>query len=184
MFTPHQLCTKFKKTIAECKKVALTIKTATGIKRFVEEKGYGSWFDDLFAIFKTCDACRPELSLEPSCSRQPDSDNTDTSSSSSTEIKEKLKASKLSKKKNDPIVEAIGLIKNAIENDPVKDMLSYLKEEAEKNREHEIKILQMVAQQALIQQAPMQQAVVHQPPMQQLNMQQSSAYQYGGGYYD
>ena len=155
--------------------MALTIKTATGIKRFVEEKGYGSWFDDLFAIVKTRDACRPELSVEPSCSRELDSDNGDTPSSSSAGIKEKLKAAKLSKKtKNDPIVGAIGLIKNAIENDPVKDMLSYLKEEAEKNCEHEMKILQMVAQQALVQ----------QPPIQQLNVQQPDAYQYGGGYYD
>lgn len=32
-FTPAQLRTKFKKALSECKKVALTVKTATGIKR-------------------------------------------------------------------------------------------------------------------------------------------------------
>lgn len=44
--------TKFKKAIAECKKMALTIKNSTRIKRFIEEKGYGPWFNGLFAIVK------------------------------------------------------------------------------------------------------------------------------------
>ena len=62
-FTYIQLRTKFKKAIAECKKAALTIKTATGIKRFIEEKSYGAWFNDLFSIVKICAACRPELAI-------------------------------------------------------------------------------------------------------------------------
>ena len=36
-FTVPQLRSKFKKLISECKRVALTIKTASGIKRFQEE---------------------------------------------------------------------------------------------------------------------------------------------------
>ena len=36
-----QIRNKFKKCVAECKKAALTIKTATGIKRFQEEKKFG-----------------------------------------------------------------------------------------------------------------------------------------------
>ena len=44
-FSPEQLRTKFKKCVGECKKAALTIKTATGIKRFQDEKNYGSWFN-------------------------------------------------------------------------------------------------------------------------------------------
>lgn len=50
------------------------------------------------------------------------------------------------KKKDDPVVEAIELIKNVIENDPKKDMLSYLREEAEKSCEHEMKMMQMIMQ--------------------------------------
>ena len=183
-FTNIQLRTKFKKVIAECKKAALTIKTATGIKRFIEEKAYGSWFNDLFAIVKTRDACRPELAVEPSCSgvSVPDSDTADASSSSSAGIKEKLEIPKRSKKKkDDPIVEAIGLIKNVIENDPMKDMLSYLREEAEKAREHELKMLQMVAQQPTPQQPT---AYVGPLSWQYGNqaMQSSSSDQYEGGY--
>jgi hypothetical protein len=47
-FTVKQMRTKFKWCISTCKKVALTIQTATGIKRFVEDKGYGKWFGLLF----------------------------------------------------------------------------------------------------------------------------------------
>ena len=65
-FDHVQLRTKFKKAIAECKKTALTIKNSTGLKRFIEEKGYGPWFNSLFAIVKTHHACRPELAIEPS----------------------------------------------------------------------------------------------------------------------
>ena len=97
-----QLLTKFKKAIAECKKAALTIKTATGIKRFIEEKGYGSWFNTLFAIVKNRNACRLELVVEPLCPRASSSDaeNADSSSSSSAGIKENLELQrKISKKK-------------------------------------------------------------------------------------
>ena len=65
-FTVVQTRSKFKKCISECKKVALTIKTATGIKSFLDDKGYGAWFDKLYSIVKTRDACQPEQAVEPS----------------------------------------------------------------------------------------------------------------------
>ena len=65
-FSPSQLRTKFKKCVQECKKAALTIKTATGIKRFQDSKNYGLWFNQLFAVVKTRDSCQPEQALEPS----------------------------------------------------------------------------------------------------------------------
>ena len=148
-FNNIQLRTKFKKAVSECKRAALTVKTATGIKRFIEDKGYGPWFNNLYAIVKTREACRPELAIEPSFARVslPDADNVDSSSSSSSGVKEKLVIPKSSKKKKeDPVFEAIGLIKNVIENDPMKDMVSYLREEAERSRQHEIKMLQMLMQ--------------------------------------
>ena len=41
-FTVAQVRMKFKKCINECKKAASTIKTATGVKRFQDDKNYGS----------------------------------------------------------------------------------------------------------------------------------------------
>ena len=64
-FTVGQVRTKFKKCISECKKAALTIKTATGVKRFQDDKYYGVWFDRLFELVKTRDSCRPDLATEP-----------------------------------------------------------------------------------------------------------------------
>ena len=57
---------KLKKLISECKKVALTIKTAKGVDRFQENKNYGSWFPMLFSLVKTRDSCQPERAVEPS----------------------------------------------------------------------------------------------------------------------
>ena len=39
-FNVIQLRNKFKKLVSECKKAALLMKTATGIKRYQEERGY------------------------------------------------------------------------------------------------------------------------------------------------
>ena len=64
--TVDQIRSKFKKLVSECKMVALTIKTATGIKRFLDDKGYGAWLHKLFAIVKTRDSCQPEQAIEPS----------------------------------------------------------------------------------------------------------------------
>ena len=64
-FTIQQMRNKFKWCVSMCKKVALTIQTATGIKRFVEDKGFSKWFDLLFPLIKSSDSCQPERAIEP-----------------------------------------------------------------------------------------------------------------------
>ena len=49
-YTAIQLRTKFKKSISECKKAAMLMKYATGIKRFQEERGYGTCFQQFFSL--------------------------------------------------------------------------------------------------------------------------------------
>ncbi|CAH3192536.1 unnamed protein product [Porites evermanni] len=154
-FDHVQLRTKFKKAIAECKKTSLTMKTSTGIKRFIDEKGYGPWFNSLFAIAKTRDACRPELAVESSFVRTqspclPDSEASAAEASpdtSSSESKERVVATRRRKRKTDESLhEVIDLIKTAINNDPVKEVLSYMSDQAQKSREHERNMLQMLLQ--------------------------------------
>ena len=65
-FTVKQLRTKCKKVVGQCKKAALVMRTASGIKRFQDENGYGAWFNQLFALVKTRDSCQPEQAIEPS----------------------------------------------------------------------------------------------------------------------
>ena len=67
-FTVQQLRSKFKKCVGICKQAAMTIKSASGIKRFQEDKGFGQWFNDLYSIVKTRDSCNPEMAIEPSAS--------------------------------------------------------------------------------------------------------------------
>ena len=64
-FTVDQLRSKLKKCVSECKRAALTIKTGTGIKRFQEDKSYGSWFQKLYEVVKTRDSCQPDQAIEP-----------------------------------------------------------------------------------------------------------------------
>jgi len=79
-YSTGQMRTKFKRCIAECKKLALTIKTATGVKIIQEEPGYGPWFNQLFSLVQSRDSCNPELAEEPSCSRNASSSvSTETS---------------------------------------------------------------------------------------------------------
>lgn len=55
------------------------------------------------------------------------------------------------KKTDESLHEAICLIKRAIENDPVKEVLSYMSEQAQKSQEHELNMLQMLLQGLLAQ---------------------------------
>lgn len=161
-FSVGQLRQKFKKCTQECKKVALTIKTASGIQNFIAEKGYGAWFNQLYALVKTRDSCDPEQALEPTTASKttcPTNHNTSTSredsAGSSTEAesgldKEKQKSlfvpvkNKKRKIKQDPLSEAIQMMKQVIENDPTKDLIKFIKEDIDKSREHELKLVQMM----------------------------------------
>ena len=66
--TVTKVRTKFKKCVTQCTQAALPQKTATGIKRYQEDRGFGKWFDALFDVVKTRDSCQPEQALEPSIS--------------------------------------------------------------------------------------------------------------------
>ncbi|XP_046854719.1 uncharacterized protein LOC124447762 [Xenia sp. Carnegie-2017] len=150
---------KFKKCIGECKHAAMTIKTASGIKRFQEGKGYGIWFKQLFQLVQSRDSCRPEMAIEPSVS-------SDISSSSSSgnpslidleeeeEIRQleegedsvkksfvPMKRRKLSTKDN--VGEAIALLKTMVDNDPSKELLRFMQDEAEVARKHEIEMTKL-----------------------------------------
>lgn len=68
IFSVSQLQSKFKKLVRECKKVALTVKTASGIENFIRDRGYGATFNNLYSLVKTRDSCNPDEAVEPSAS--------------------------------------------------------------------------------------------------------------------
>ena len=55
LFSVNQMRNKFKTLVAECKHVALTVNSASGIQR-IEDK-YGKLFNDLYPIVKQRDSC-------------------------------------------------------------------------------------------------------------------------------
>ena len=158
-FTVAQVRIKFKKCISECKKAALTIKTATAVKRFQDDKDYGIWFGRLFELVKTRNSCRPDLATEPSinvpvtdCNDDIDDEDQDLDKDHpSTQLFVPVKtAPKKRKRKGDNteiLIEAVNLLKTAVENDASKHMLAFLKEDIEKSKEHELKLFKLLCTQ-------------------------------------
>ena len=58
---------------------------------------------------------------------------------------------KQAKKKNDNMEysfsEVVGMLKNMIENHPMQEYLAFAREEAEKSREHELRLMEMLMSQ-------------------------------------
>ena len=157
-FTVAQVRTKFKKCISKCKKAALTIKTATRVKRFQDDKDYGVWFDRLFELVKTRDSCRPDLATEPSvnvpvtdCNDDVDDEDQDLDRDQpSTQLFVPVKTAPKRKPKSNNteiLTAAVNLLKTAVENDASKDMIPFLKEDIEKSREHGQKLFKLLCTQ-------------------------------------
>ena len=158
LFTVEQVRNKFKKLIGECKKVALTVKTATGVSRFQEKKNYGLWFPRLFALVKTRDSCQPERSVEPTGgSREDVNEHSRASSPASAEDSEESTSNESSgdrnlfvpvknrgKKRKGVASTAVECMEKLLERNPTKDLLEFYREEDEKARRHELQLMQMI----------------------------------------
>ena len=143
---------KFKKCVAECKTAALTIKTATGMKRFQEEKNFGKWFSQLNNFVKTHDSCShsgdshqivdaTKIGAKAHLEEINVQDNNSSSKDGDTAAKAQFVPVKRGKRrlKRDPVVEAIETMKHVIEKDPTKELLEFFKEENERARQHEMR---------------------------------------------
>ena len=159
LFTVEQVRNKLKKLISECKKVALTVKTATGIDRFQEKKNYGPWFPMLFALVKTRDSCQPQRAMEPTCGRSEnvneqsraaspasvgDSEAESTGIGSSDDRKLFVPVKNRGKKRKGGTSSAVECMEKLLERDPTKDLLEFYREENEKARRHELQLMQMI----------------------------------------
>ena len=136
--------TKFKRCVAKCKKLALTIKTAPGVKRIQDERGYGQWFNQSFSLVKSRGSCNPELSEEASSSRSASSVSTKTS----PEDKGKKffvpkKRSKEKKKKEDMLTTVVEVLKDISLQDTTADRWTFFQEENKQARQHEMRLFQL-----------------------------------------
>ena len=148
-FNINQLRNKFKKCIAECKHAAMTIKTATGIKRFQENKGYSAWFNQLFPLVQSRDSCQPQLAVEPSSNSTSDNLDDLEEESESEEVtacgvKQFVPTRKKKVTPKDQIGEAVDLFKAVLQQDTTKEILKYMQDEAEKARQHELELTKLI----------------------------------------
>ena len=146
-FTVAQAGIKFKKCVSDCKKAALTIKTATGIKRFQDQKGYGAWFSQLFALIKTRDSCQPERAIEPSADSATSSEGQTSTESEENVPVPSTRSNKRNKKKDnnsEAMSQMVEIMKEMVEKDPMKDFLQLLKDEMKANRELEMRLYELM----------------------------------------
>lgn len=131
-----------KKCISDWKKAALTIKTASGIKKFHNEKGYGGWFNQLFALVKTRDSCQPEKAIEPSPSSI-ESPSKESQDANVVPVPPKIRK----KSKNVPgqeVSKMVDILKEMVEKDQMKDLMALRREELQANREHEMRLYELM----------------------------------------
>lgn len=110
----------------------MTIKTASGVKSFVDSKGYGNWFTVPNPLVKTRDSCKPDNAIEPSAKRDDDKDSESEDSASKIEGDKEMfvpvKKNYAKRPKLDVIAGSLELLQSTIKNDPTKELLQILKE--------------------------------------------------------
>ena len=165
-FSVVQSRTKFKACVSTCKKAAMLRKTASGLKNFMDKKGYGIWFTKLYPLVESRDSCNPDLAEEPSFSvgnktdagqQQAENDfgdelqeteTNESKDSSKGEIYVPMPPRKKFKKEstNGLLREAVNSFNRIAAQDPTDTLLAHLREEGERNRQHEVRMAEMQMQ--------------------------------------
>ena len=144
-FNVKQMRTKFKWCVSTCKKISMTIRTATGIKRIQDEKGFGKWFDLLYPLIKSRDSCQPEQAIEPEPITLSESEAGSTSGTGeSLFVPLKGGNTKKKDKTTELLLESVQSLKKVIETDPTKDILNLMREDMKQAREQDMQFQQMM----------------------------------------
>lgn len=140
-FNVQQMRTKFKWCVSTCKKLSMTIRTATGIKRIQDEKCFGKWFDLLYPLIKSRDSCQPEQALEPAVASE--SENT---SGTGEALFVPVRGGNATRKDKttELLVESMQSLKKVIESDPTKDILNLMREDMKRSREQDMQFQQLM----------------------------------------
>ena len=157
-FDITQTRAKFKRCVSSCREAALKIKTSSGIKRFQEEKEFGTWFQKLFPIVSSMDSCQPEQSIEPTRHEPEEVDDLeeDVPSSSKTPKRKNLfvpihETAKRSKntsieKTMTMVQESLSELKESFKNDTTsRDLLDFLKADSERQSQRDDMFLKLMA---------------------------------------
>lgn len=101
-------------------------------------------------MVKARDCCQPDQALEPSSSCS-NSDKSFDDADDSTERgelfvpKKTVRKRQLAKEKLESIkLKVMEMVKEALSNDPAKDLIAFMRGEMEKSRQHEMKLFQLM----------------------------------------
>lgn len=157
---------KFKRCVAAYRDASMKVKTDSGIKRFQESKGYGTWFGKLLPIVGSMENCQPEQSIElgmdQEAPKETESNETPetTPAQSSSETPpsearpEQPKANSKSKKKSyvpsisgskktktesllNEIKSSVAALKTVASDNSTADFLTFLIEESDRQKERD-----------------------------------------------
>ena len=169
-FTPVQTRTKFKACVGICKKASMKRKCGSGITNFMDQQP--AWFKQLFPFVESRDSCDPSFAMEPSFSisaSSPENSSEESPSESPYSCTSKSSDKPLATtpkgllKKQDLFVptppkgvkkdtttsvmkEAVTAFNIFAARDPSNALIGFLKEENERNRQHEKSMLEMQMQ--------------------------------------
>ncbi|CAB4041863.1 Hypothetical predicted protein, partial [Paramuricea clavata] len=148
---------------------------------------------DYFTLIKSRDSCQPERAIEPSTSSSTSSTPIDHMNDNSIpgdfngedgEAEERDRKDMFvptRKRKDKPsdsqsMSKILKIVKYMSENDPTKELLQFMKEDAEKSRQTELELLKLLSNQA---QAPqyVPAGYLHQPIIHHNNHPQQQMYQ-------
>ena len=173
-FTIPQTRQKFMRCINMCRDALMKVKTASGIKRFQEDKELGNWFNKLMPVISSMDNCQPQQAIEfgteslGANDEESDFNDFDEQTSSSGSSNSSIQAS-TSKRKSfvltpksakkskvsaesvlSEIKDTMNTIKELAADTSSKDMLDFLKEESQRQAARDdafLKILGTLVQQ-------------------------------------
>ena len=150
-FTAVQTRTKFRSCIAICKKASMKRKCGSGITNYMDNSP--AWLKKLFSFVESRDSCDPTLASEPSFAvlpeSSPDEGNDSRVFSSKTPDQTKTLFVPIPKKrlKKDTatslLKEAVTAFNNYASKDPATGIIDFLKEENEKSRQHELRMMEI-----------------------------------------
>ena len=162
-FDISQTRENFKRYINIYREAAMKIKKKSGIQRFQEEKSYGIWFGKLMPFVSSMHSCQPQQAIELSNIEQIETtESTDESPQSSsaddTYTKSKRKGpfvpihETARRKRKYPISEDLISeihetmidFREALKNDPTKELIQLLREDSERQAKNDQMFLQLM----------------------------------------
>ena len=104
----------------------------------------------MFALIKTRDSCKLEKATEPLTSKdddeEPNKDDDDNFAVTPKKVYVSISSKRKSKLKEqeETLSEVVGVVKSMIDNDPMKDLISMVREEMKQSREHDFQLYQII----------------------------------------